>query len=131
MVHDLNESFLLKDPGSLHFSLRIEAFRDQIGLYLTQSKYIVDLLQKTKMDTRKPLPTPITFKKTLSKSDGDPLENPSSYRSTIGALQYVTVIRHDVSYLVSKLSLQRRSTGKLVKRVLCYLKGTIIHGLHF
>ena len=54
LVHDLNKSYPLKDLGLLHVFLGIEAFKDQTNLYLTQSKYIVDLLRKTKMDAAKP-----------------------------------------------------------------------------
>ena len=71
LVHDLNKSFLLKDVGSLHYFLGIEAFRDETGLYLTHSKYIADLLQKTNMDTIKPLPTLAIFGKVYSKSSSD------------------------------------------------------------
>ncbi|KAL6330627.1 hypothetical protein AAG906_003237 [Vitis piasezkii] len=111
--------FLLKDLGSLHYFLGIEAFRDEIGLYLTHSKYIADLLQKTNMDTIKPLPTLAIFGKVYSKS-------------SIGALQYVTITRPDISYMVSKLSQFLQSPTEILwkacKRVLRYLKGTITHG---
>ncbi|RVW59278.1 Retrovirus-related Pol polyprotein from transposon RE1 [Vitis vinifera] len=132
LVHDLNKSFLLKDLGSLHYFLGIKAFQDETCLYLTQSKYIADLLQKTNMAVAKPLPTPTISKKVLSKSDGDPMDNPTMYRSTVGALQYVTITRPDISYMVSKLSQFLQSPTeihwKACNRVLLYLKGTITHG---
>ena len=134
LVHDLNKSFLLKDLGSLHYFLGIKAFQDETCLYLTQSKYIADLLQKTNMAVAKPLPTPTISRKVLSKSDGDPMDNPTMYRSTVGALQYVTITRPDISYMVSKLSQFLQSPTeihwKACNRVLLYLKGTITHGLH-
>ena len=84
LVHDLNKSFLLKDLGSLLCFLGIEAFRDETCLYLTQSKYIADLLQKTNIDAAKPLPTPAISGKVLSRPD--PMDNPAIYRSIVGAL---------------------------------------------
>ena len=134
LVHDLNKSFLLKDLGSLHYFLGIKAFQDETCLNLTQSKYIANLLQKTNMAVAKPLPTPTISRKVLSKSDGDPMDNPTMYRSTVGALQYVTITRPDISYMVSKLSQFLQSPTeihwKACNRVLLYLKGTITHGLH-
>ena len=135
LVHDLNKSFLLKDLGSLHYFQGIKAFQDETSLYLTQSKYIADLLQKINMDAAKPLPTLAISGKVLFKLDGDPMDNPTMYRSTIGALQYVTITRPDISYMVRKLSQFLRSPieihRKACKRVLRYLKGTITHSLHF
>ena len=135
LVHDLNKSFLLKDLGSLHYFQGNEAFQDETSLYLTQSKYIADLLQKKNMDAAKPLPTLAISGKVLFKSDGDPMDNPTMYRSTIGALQYVTITRPDISYMVRKLSQFLQSPieihWKACKRVLRYLKGTITHSLHF
>ena len=90
--------------GSLHYFLGIEAYRDTSGLYLTQAKYITDLLKKTKMDEACPLPTPKDYSKILSKTEGDPLDNVFLYRSTIEALQYFTITHPNISYIVSKLS---------------------------
>ncbi|RVW79061.1 hypothetical protein CK203_048212 [Vitis vinifera] len=75
---------MLLDLGSLLCFLGIEAFRDETCLYLSQSKYIADLLQKTNIDAAKPLPTPAISGKVLSKPD--PMDNPAIYRSIVGAL---------------------------------------------
>lgn len=63
------------------------------------------------------------------------MDNPILYRSIVGALQYVTITRLDISYVFGKLSLLLQSPmeiyWKACKRVLHYLKGTITHSLHF
>ena len=55
------------------------------------------------------------------------------YRSTVGAFQYVTLTRPDISYAVNKVcQLLKEPTEdhwSLVKRILRYLKETISHGL--
>ncbi|XP_062120374.1 uncharacterized mitochondrial protein AtMg00810-like [Humulus lupulus] len=129
----LNKVFSLKDLGSLHYFLGIEVFRDSTGLYLTQEKYISELLQRVDMQNLKPSPTPITTSK-ISINDGEPMADPSYYRSIIGALQYLSHTRPDISFAVNKLSqFLKRPTNvhwTETKRVLRYLKGTMKYGIH-
>ncbi|XP_062114749.1 uncharacterized mitochondrial protein AtMg00810-like [Humulus lupulus] len=130
----LNKHFSLKDLGALHYFLGIEAYRDETGLYLTQTKYIAEILDRYDMLNVKPCPTPMITGKTLSKTDGTMLSNPTMYRSAIGALQYLCHTRPDIAFAVNKLSqfLQTPTTSHWsgVKRVLRYLKGTLHYGLH-
>jgi histone deacetylase 1/2 len=46
IIHRLQQEFVITDLGSLTFFLGVEAIRDDIGIYLTQRRYIVDLLIK-------------------------------------------------------------------------------------
>lgn len=130
----LNNIFSLKDLGSLHYFLGIEAYRDKSGIYLTQGKYISDLLDMFHMGNATPYSTPMAAHKSLSIHSGEPLENPSQYRSAVGALQYLCNTRPDISFCVGKLSqfLSKPTTEhwKAVKRVLRYLRGTIHYGIH-
>ncbi|RVW17177.1 Retrovirus-related Pol polyprotein from transposon RE1 [Vitis vinifera] len=50
------------------------------------------------METSKPAPTPGLLGRTLSQSDGMSLSDPSEYRRTVGALQYVTLTRPDIAF---------------------------------
>ena len=49
----------MKDLDPLHYFLGIKTNAITSGLYLTQSKYIYDLILKTNMDGSKPVSTPI------------------------------------------------------------------------
>ncbi|KAM6576564.1 hypothetical protein CsatB_028401 [Cannabis sativa] len=133
-VQKLDKCFTLKDLGELHFFLGIEAFRDETGIYLTQTKYIEDLLRKHNMTHLKPSPTPITTGKSLSVTDGKAMDNPTFYRSLIGDLQYLCHTRPDISYAVNSLSQFLKSPTNThwnaAKRILRYLKGTCTQGLH-
>uniref|UniRef100_A0A803Q5F0 Reverse transcriptase Ty1/copia-type domain-containing protein n=1 Tax=Cannabis sativa TaxID=3483 RepID=A0A803Q5F0_CANSA len=133
-VQQLDKCFTLKDLGDLHFFLGIEVFRDETGLYLTQTKYIEDLLRRHNMTHLKPSPTPISTGKCLSALDGKEMENPTVYRSLIGALQYLCHTRPDISYAVNSLSQFLKSPSTIhwnaAKRILRYLKGTSTQGLH-
>ena len=45
-IHDLNTHFALKTLGSVNYFLGFEAYRNSTSIYLTQSKYTLDLLKK-------------------------------------------------------------------------------------
>ncbi|KAI5338474.1 hypothetical protein L3X38_017745 [Prunus dulcis] len=63
----------------------------------------------------------------LSKSDGEPLSNPQQYRSIVGALQYVTLTRPELSFSVNKVcQFMHNPTSE---HWVWYLKKTISHGL--
>ena len=66
-------SLSLKDLRELHFFLGIEVLRNAPGLYLTQQKYVKDLLFKTKMDGARGVTSPMSSGKQMSMHDGDVL----------------------------------------------------------
>lgn len=70
--------------------LGIEASRDEIGIHLSEGKYILDILERFNKSNVSPYPTPMAVGTTLSIKDGDLLANPSLHRSVVGALQYLT-----------------------------------------
>uniref|UniRef100_A0A803PR46 Reverse transcriptase Ty1/copia-type domain-containing protein n=1 Tax=Cannabis sativa TaxID=3483 RepID=A0A803PR46_CANSA len=130
----LHKVFALKDLGALSFFLGIEVFRDETGMYLSQGKYVTELLKRVDMSNIKPCSTPMVGGKPLSLYEGNELEDHSQYRSVIGALQYLTHTRPDIAFAVNKLSqfLKCPTTTHwtAAKRVLRYLKGTVHHGIH-
>lgn len=82
-----------------------------------------------------PCSTPMVVGTKLYGGDSDLFENPFLNRSTVGVLQYITLTRPDVSFVVSKLSqflkAQTQLQWRACKIVLRYLKGTLSHGLLF
>ena len=88
LLHHLQLDFAIKDLGNLNFFLGVEALPTTNGLLLSQKRYILDLLGKTKMLEAKPLSSPMASPTNLSAFEGDPLLDATLYRSTVGALQY-------------------------------------------
>lgn len=68
-------------------------------------------------------------------STGPSFHDPTSYRSLVGALQYLTITRSDLSYAVSSVSQFLHAPIEdhflAVKCILRYVKGTIHFGLSF
>ena len=69
----------------------------------------------------------------MSKHGADVFHDPSLYRSVVGALQYATLTRFEISFAVNKvfqfMASPMDSHWEVVKRILRYLKGTLSHGL--
>jgi histone deacetylase 1/2 len=137
LLKDLNAHFAIKDLGALHFFLGIEVQRTAHSLLLTQAKYAHDLLAKVGMLDCKSAPTPLSSSEPLSLHEGTPLgpEDSSQYRSIVGALQYLTLTRPDLSFSVNKVCqyLHAPTTAHwtAVKRILRYVKNTSQLGITF
>ncbi|XP_040935304.1 uncharacterized mitochondrial protein AtMg00810-like [Gossypium hirsutum] len=134
-VTQLNARFSLKDLGKLSYFLGVEVKYTTQGLFLTQRKYILDLLQRASMEKSNSLPTPMVTTGHLSANTGSPVEDESHYRSIVGALQYVVITRPDIAYAVNKVCQFMHKPSdlhfKAVKRILRYLQGTLNYGLKF
>ncbi|XP_010246528.1 PREDICTED: uncharacterized protein LOC104589789 [Nelumbo nucifera] len=102
LLSSLSSIFPLKDLGLLHYVLGIEARFTANCLVLFQEWYILDLFTRTKLDGAKPVSSPMVASSKLSCDFGTPLSDPSEYRSIVGALQYVTIMRSDISFAVNK-----------------------------
>lgn len=133
IIQQLGRKFSLKDLGPLHFFLGIEVIPTQNGLFLTQHKYIRDLLARTCMDGAKDVTTPLSTSVSLKLNDGSTAVNSTEYRKVIGALQYLSLTRPDISFAVNKLSQFMHCPSTIhwtaTKRLLRYLKNTIFHGI--
>ena len=105
LLKDLSVDFALKDLGDLHYFLGIDVKRHKDGLHLSQEKYAVDLVRKAGLQGCKPTPTPLSSSEKLSLTQGTLLtqEDSTKYRSLVGALQYLTLTRPDISFAVNKV----------------------------
>ncbi|GKG05424.1 ribonuclease H-like domain-containing protein [Tanacetum coccineum] len=83
--------------GSLNYFIGISAQRSSSGLFLSQSKFAEEILERAHMQHYNPCRTPVDTESKLG-SDGDPVSDPTLYRSLAGALQYLTFTRPDISY---------------------------------
>jgi histone deacetylase 1/2 len=119
----------------LHYFLGIEVKRDADGPVLSQGRYATDVLARSGMDKAKSVDTPLAVSEKLRLTDGTKLgvEDATRYRSVVGALQYLTLTRPDISFPVNKVCqyLHAPTTAhwSAVKRILRYVQGTKDYGL--
>ncbi|XP_013617561.1 PREDICTED: uncharacterized mitochondrial protein AtMg00810-like [Brassica oleracea var. oleracea] len=100
----ISKRFALKDLGDLSYFLGIEVTCSSSGVVLSQRKYILDLLHRTRMAGAKPTATPMWSTSPLTLEDGTPLSDSSEYITVVGGLQYLSLTRPYITFSVSKLS---------------------------
>lgn len=79
------------------------------SILLTQSEYIQDLLNRANMLTCSAINTPMVANIKPSHHGTDKISNPSQYRSTVGALQYITLNCSELAYNVNKVCQSKES----------------------
>ncbi|GJU78727.1 ribonuclease H-like domain-containing protein [Tanacetum coccineum] len=105
----LHSEFAMTDLGSLNDFLGISAQRSKSGLFLSQSKFAEEILERAHMQHCNPCKTPVDTESKIG-SDGDP----TLYRSL-----RICLYMHD----------PRDPHFFALKRILRYVRGTIDHGL--
>ena len=100
----LSQQFQMTDLGPLSYFLGIEVSRSDKGYYISQSKYIQDLIARSGITDTRTAATPMDIHLQLRPTDGTPLEDPARYRHIVGSLVYLTVTRPDIAHAVHILS---------------------------
>ncbi|GKA54785.1 ribonuclease H-like domain-containing protein [Tanacetum coccineum] len=133
IIGSLNNEFDMTDLGALNYFLGISADRTPTGLFLSQKKYALQLLERAHMVTCNPSRTPVDTESKLGP-EGAPVQDPTLYRSLAGGLQYLTFTRPDLSYAVQQICLYMHDPREphlaALKRILRYVQGTLDLGLH-
>lgn len=79
--------------------------------------------------------TPLEVNVKYHCDDGDLLFDPLLYRQLMGSLDYLTITRYDISFVVQQVSQFMHSPHHLhliaVHHIICYLNGTSHHRLFF
>ncbi|XP_019051990.1 PREDICTED: uncharacterized protein LOC109114187 [Nelumbo nucifera] len=108
----------------------MEVIRTPNGLFLSQSKYILDLLDKVHLAGAKPLSTQAA---TTTPTRDDPFADVPLYRQIVGTLQYLSFTKLDISYSVNQVCQFMHSPiisdRTAVKRIVKYLKHNVDFGL--
>ncbi|KAL0451458.1 UNVERIFIED_CONTAM: Retrovirus-related Pol polyprotein from transposon TNT 1-94 [Sesamum latifolium] len=90
--------FEMKDLGQLKYSLGIEVSRSQKGIFLSQRKYALDLLNEMGMTACSPASTPMEENLKLSMHPSQVPTNKERYQRLVGRLMYLAHTRPDLAY---------------------------------
>ncbi|GKD22926.1 hypothetical protein Tco_1224629, partial [Tanacetum coccineum] len=119
----------------LTFFLGLQVEQRKDGIFLSQDKYVYDILKKFGFTTVKTASTPMETHKSLSTNVAELDVDVHLYRSMIGTLMYITSSRPDIMFAVCACS-RFQVTPKVshmhaVKRIFRYLKGKPTLGLWY
>ncbi|GJS54735.1 ribonuclease H-like domain-containing protein [Tanacetum coccineum] len=132
IITSLHAEFSMTDLGSLNYFLGISMTRNASGMFLSQQKYATEVLDRAGMLNCKPCRTPVNTDSKLSV-DGAPISDFTLYHSLVGAFQYLTFTRPDISYAVQQVCFfmhdPREPHLSALKRILRYVRGTLSYGL--
>ena len=90
LKHLLDVKFGIKNLGGIKYYLGLEVSRNSTGIFVTQQKFMADLLAFADMTDCRPLAVPLDPHLKMYDSDesGPLIPNPSVYRAWIGKLLY-------------------------------------------
>lgn len=128
-------AFSIKELGSISYFLGISVQPYAKGYFLFQSKYAQEIHVKSGLVDCKPCLSPSATKTISPINASAPFASPTLCRSIVGALQYLTITRPDLAFSINQACqhMHAPTMGHFatVKRLLCYLKSTLDHGLIF
>jgi len=125
----------MKSLGRLKYFLGIEVARSKRGIFLSQRKYVLDLLTEVGMLDCKPVDTPMIQNQKLGDFSEQVPTNKKRYQRLVGKLIYLSHTRPDICYTVSIVSQFMHYPSEehmdVVVRILRYLKSAPGRGLLF
>ncbi|GKD95189.1 uncharacterized mitochondrial protein-like protein [Tanacetum coccineum] len=129
----MNDKFQMSSMGELTFFLGLQVQQKQDGIFISQDKYVDEILKKFNYTDVKSATTPVDLEKPLVK-DGDANDvDVYLYRSMIGSLMYLTISRPDIMFAVcacARFQVTPKTSHLLaVMRTFRYLKGKTTLGL--
>ncbi|GJT90978.1 putative ribonuclease H-like domain-containing protein [Tanacetum coccineum] len=131
----MKDKFQMSSMGELTFFLGLQVQQRKKGIFISQDKYVHEILRKFNYTDVKSASTPTDLEKPLVKdADADDVDE-HLYRSMIGSLMYLTASRPDIMFAVcacARFQVSPKTSHLLaVKRIFRYLKGKPSLGLWY
>ncbi|GJS94967.1 putative ribonuclease H-like domain-containing protein [Tanacetum coccineum] len=131
----MKDKFQISSMGELTFFLGLHVQQKKKGIFISQDKYVHEILRKFNYTDMKSASTPTDLEKPLVQ-DGDAAEaDEHLYRSMIGSLMYLTTSSPNIMFAVcacARFQVSPKTSHLLaVKRIFRYLKGKPSLGLWY
>nr|GFB99023.1 hypothetical protein [Tanacetum cinerariifolium] len=92
----MKSHFEMSMIGEMMFFLGLQVNQSPCGIFINQSKYVLEILNKYGMESCDPVGTPMEIKDKLDLDQNGTLDDATKYRSMIVALMYLTSSRPDI-----------------------------------
>ncbi|GJX89004.1 putative ribonuclease H-like domain-containing protein [Tanacetum coccineum] len=96
----MHDKFQISSIGELAFFLGLQVQQKSDGIFISQDKYVADILKKFDFSTIKIASTPMEPNKALIKDEEAEDVDVHLYRSMIGSLMYLTASSPDITFAV-------------------------------
>nr|GFC28998.1 ribonuclease H-like domain, reverse transcriptase, RNA-dependent DNA polymerase [Tanacetum cinerariifolium] len=108
--------------GKLTFFLGLQVNQKKDGIFISQDKYVTEILKKFGFTEVKNASTPVETQKPLLKDEDGEEVDVHMYKSMIGSLMYLTSSRPDIMFACKKQTVVANSTteAKYVATSSCY-----------
>nr|GEX07702.1 putative ribonuclease H-like domain-containing protein [Tanacetum cinerariifolium] len=131
----MKDKFQISSMEELTFFLGLQVKQNKDEIFISQDKYVAEILKKFRLTEGKSASTPIDTEKPLLKDpDGEDVDV-HTYKSMIGSLMYLTSSRPDIKFAVCVCArfyvTPKASHLHAVKRIFRYLKGKPHLGLWY
>ncbi|GJV01468.1 putative ribonuclease H-like domain-containing protein [Tanacetum coccineum] len=131
----MHDKFKMSAMGELNFFLGLQVLQKKDGIFLSQDKYVGDILKKFGYTNVRTTKTPMDRENPWGKDGPGKDVDLHLYRSMIGSLMYLTASRPDIMFAVCVCA-RHQVTPKechlhAVKRIFRYLKGHPMLGLWY
>ncbi|GJT10204.1 putative ribonuclease H-like domain-containing protein [Tanacetum coccineum] len=127
--------FQMSSMGELIFFLGLQVKQKTNGIFISQDKYVADMLKKFDLTRVKTAINLMETKMALPKDEEADEVDVYLYRSMIGSLMYLTAFRPDIMFAVCACSrfqvTPKTSHLNAMKRIFKYLKGKPNLGLWY
>ncbi|GJS98650.1 putative ribonuclease H-like domain-containing protein [Tanacetum coccineum] len=131
----MKSRFQMSSMGELTFFLGLQVKQKEDGIFISQDKYVAEILKKFDFASVKTASTPVETQKPLVKDEEAADVDVHLYRSMIGSLMYLTASRPDIMFAVCACSrfqvTPKTSHLNAMKRIFRYLKGKPKLGLWY
>jgi hypothetical protein len=121
IISTLTTEICMKDMGPLHHFLGMPMTSHNGGLFLSQRRYMLEILEQAEMTDCKPCATPVDTSSKVS-TNSPPVSDVTHYRGLAGPLQHLTFTRLDIAYDVQQVCLYMLDPCEphlaLIKRIL-------------
>ena len=129
------DEFEMSDLGKMHYFLGFEVVQSDDGIFVSQKKYVREILNRFKMKNCTSADTPVEFGLKLNKAGRGAKVDNTLYRQIVGNLMYLNATRPDIMYGVCLISRYMEIPTEIhllaAKRILRYLQGTKDFGLFY
>ncbi|GJR54889.1 putative ribonuclease H-like domain-containing protein [Tanacetum coccineum] len=131
----MHKKFQMSYMGELTLFLGLQVKQKEDGIFISQDKYMIEILNKFGFTDVKTASTPMKTQKPLLKDEDGEEVDVYLYRSMIGSLIYLTSSRPDIMFTVCACARYqvnpKVSHLHVVKRIFRYLKGQPKLGLWY